>query len=91
MIISQEFMSMSLLKIFTPMATGKPINEEKLAEDFEKFDKILGTIEEKFLGGKEYLCADKISIADICAITEVRNCGSGWGGVSTADNVSFWG
>ncbi len=54
------------------MVSGKPIDEEKLAEDLEKLDTTLGVMEKSFLGDKEFLGGDKISIADICAISEVR-------------------
>ena len=60
------------MKIFTPMITGNPIDEEKLATDTEKFDKTLGVMENRFLGNKMFLAGDKICIADICAISEVR-------------------
>ncbi|XP_022085884.1 glutathione S-transferase T1-like [Acanthaster planci] len=56
--------------IFTPMG-GQPIDEDKLAKDFEAFDKALGTIEKVFLGDKQFLASDKISIADICCLSEI--------------------
>ncbi len=57
--------------IFTPMGTGKPVDEEKLNTDYETLDKTLGVMQKKFLGDKQFLCADKISIADIMAISEL--------------------
>ncbi|XP_071790691.1 uncharacterized protein [Asterias amurensis] len=57
--------------IFTPLVTGTPIDEEKLAADTEKFDKTLGVMENRFLGNKMFLCGDKLCIADICAISEL--------------------
>ena len=58
-------------KVFTPMLSGKPIDEEKLAKDYETLDKTLGVMEMMFLKNKQFLCADTISIADIMAVSEV--------------------
>jgi glutathione S-transferase len=60
------FVGMVLQPLF-----GKPIDEEQLAKDFEAFDKALGTIEKAFLGDKKFLASDKISIADICCLSEL--------------------
>ncbi|XP_022085790.1 glutathione S-transferase theta-1-like [Acanthaster planci] len=58
-------------KILTPIFTGKPVDEAKLAKDLEAFDKALGTIEKVFLGDNQFLASDKISIADICCLSEM--------------------
>ena len=50
-----------------------PTDEEKLVKDYDNFDKILGVVEKTFLGDGDFLCGDEITIADICAISEVRN------------------
>ncbi|XP_033628036.1 glutathione S-transferase theta-1-like [Asterias rubens] len=57
--------------VFTPMLSGKPIDEEKLAKDYETLDKTLGVMEMMFLKNKQFLCADTISIADIMAVSEL--------------------
>ena len=53
------------------MISGKAIDEVKLAESAEKFDKSLETVEKVFLGDKKYIASDEISIADICCLSEV--------------------
>ncbi|XP_038061580.1 glutathione S-transferase theta-1-like [Patiria miniata] len=57
--------------VFTPMSTGKPIDEAKLTKDLEAFDKSLGIIEKVFLEDKKFLASDEISIADICCLSEM--------------------
>jgi len=57
--------------IFTPMMSGKPIDEVKLAKDLERFDSTLTLIEKTFLGDKDFLASKEISIADICTLSEM--------------------
>jgi len=57
--------------VFTPMGSGKPADKTKVAENLEKVEKALDVLEKTFLGDKKYLAGNDISIADLCAITEI--------------------
>lgn len=55
------------------MVHGQSTDEASLAKDYENFDGMLGLVEKKFLGENAFMCGGEISIADICAVSEVRN------------------
>jgi len=57
--------------VFVPMFSGKPVDKAKVAENEEKLGKVLDELEKSFLGDKKFLAGNEISIADLCAMTEI--------------------
>jgi len=57
--------------VLTPLMTGGPADKAEVAGNLEKFFKVLDVMDKTFLGDKKFLAGDEISIADLCAMSEI--------------------
>uniref|UniRef100_A0A8D0HGH0 Glutathione transferase n=1 Tax=Sphenodon punctatus TaxID=8508 RepID=A0A8D0HGH0_SPHPU len=68
------------LKVVFPLFMDQLAPEEKLQEAFEDLAVSLKQLEEKFLQDKPFIAGNRISLADLVAITELMQVGDGtWG------------
>ncbi|XP_071821833.1 glutathione S-transferase theta-1-like isoform X1 [Apostichopus japonicus] len=61
----------------TPMASGKPCTKEDRKQVLEDFDKALDKFEGYFLKNGSCIAGDKVSIADVFAISEILQAAMG--------------
>jgi len=62
-------------KVVIPRMSGQPVNEEQLQFFINGLENALDQIEEIWLKNKNYVAGDKISIADLLAVTELEQPG----------------
>ncbi|XP_005987166.1 glutathione S-transferase theta-1 [Latimeria chalumnae] len=64
-------MKVFILEGLLPKLTGLPVEEEKLATALAELVEVLDKLETMFLGDRNFLCGDDISIADLMAVCEL--------------------
>jgi len=62
-----------LYKVLWPKMNGKPVNEQRIAQQEKQINITLNLIENVWLKDKQFLCGDDISISDIIAICEIEH------------------
>ncbi|KAI5088053.1 glutathione S-transferase theta 2, partial [Silurus meridionalis] len=60
-----------ITEVLIPRLTGQPVDDVKLQRALRELDKTLDKLETMFLKEKDFLCGDKVTLADLLAVCEL--------------------